>query len=393
MIFLLRILADMLWQYKSINIIVNIILLIVLIGIFIKNDKKISKKTWVFMCISSIFIICTCFSFFRLINEDTFILLIKILGSFLILLYGIFYKNDIYKLIQFLSTVSIIGITFFLIISFFDFAYQYWGSVKTFYGVYYFKTDMALAIVIFLSFILADNRKKNLLKYLFCIIALYLVYLTNARIHLVSTTFVILIFISRHRLLGYNFKKILIYIPIFLLILVGTISIYNKFIGQDKLQINISISEGYDNANMQGRNVIWDALFKHYNNNQFDKQLLGETLLTDNKIVSRFTILDVDSHNTYIFLLISTGILGLITFIVLQFYILKQFFYITRKTNKLDINREDLIPVLFLTLAFFTIFLISSMTASSIKYQQLTWFFMFFSGYLFNKRILNSYKE
>lgn len=388
MIFILRIIADILWQIKPLNVLVNLFLLFV-IPRSIKNGKLFfPKKAKNILLIVVILLGLFIFSFFKNINVLTIKVIFKISFSFLMFFYGIIHRGDLFKDIKRLEKISIFFIILFFVLSFFDFSYEYWGNVRTFNGLYYFKTDMALAIIIFLSFILLSKRFNNRVKVIFVLISVYMVYLTNARIHILSIFFIVGLAILGEGLFK-NFKrKFFFLLPIAIFSFVVALQIYNSM-AEKKGLIKIEISgEGAEtSANLQGRNKIWLALLYGYSNATVEDQLLGMGLDEDIKMVAKFSEDDThNSHNGYLFMLISIGALGLFFFLFFYYLIIYRFVRITNYYTKMKNERQlkNTYIVLNLSLVHFFVFFIANLTNSSILFQQQTWFFMFFAGYLFN---------
>ncbi|WP_416448241.1 hypothetical protein ACH3PA_13125 [Leeuwenhoekiella sp. A2] len=329
-------------------------------------------------------------SFLKDMSSETSILYFKITFSILVFLYAILYKGNIYKDIKLLENFSLIFIFFNFILSFLPFAYQYWGHVYTFNGLYYFKTDAALAIVIFLSFILLSRSLNIKVKIILALISLYLVYLTNARIHILSIFLVIGLSVVNQSLFIDFKRKLLKYSLLGAFLFIGFMGVYNTF-SEGGLKIDITGEDAYDSANLQGRDKIWEALIRGYNDGSSLEQLFGTTLLKDVNIVSLYSTDTHNSHNSFLFFLIAIGIVGLLLFFYLTYIFLKRIIFYSKsfsKKNKSE-NLYKIYIILNLSLAHTAIFLISSLTNSNILFQQQTWFFLFFTGYLFNSKFIH----
>lgn len=400
MIIFLRLLSDLLWNFKAVNIITNVMLLFVLIKQLSASKQEISKQAKKPLMSLTIISILLIFSLSISINSATLIIFFKMILSFLVFLYGVTFKDNIYKIIRKVEIIGVFSLCLFFMLSFFGFAYQSWGGIRTFIGLYFYKTDMALAVVIFLSFILLSNSLDKKIKIFCAILSCYLIYITNARIHLLSV-FLVIAFSLYGQNIFVNFKKkILILTPIVILGFVGLVFILNNFSNSQSLKIDLFSKDAYGDGNLQGRNQIWEAIFRGYEEAGLTKQIIGMGLDTDTKLTEG-NLEDGSSHNahnSYVYLLIATGALGLFYFTRFLYLIFVRFFLLT-KYYSLPSNsslRQRIYPILNLCFVNIIIFLVASLTASSIMFQQQTWFLMFFSGLIFNtsfcKKIFTHFK-
>jgi hypothetical protein len=379
----------MLWNYKSASVIVNIILILFIFHTIHKNHVSVAKdaeKTlYLLLIIWGLFAI----NFIREISFETITIFVKITGSFLMFLYGVIYSGRINDLVMKTGKISMFFILFFFLFSFAPYGYVDWGGVYTYCGLYFFKTDMALAIVIFLSFALISPGIGNRLKILLSIVSLYIVFITNARIHLLTVFFVIGMYIMNGGLFV-NFKKKISKFLLFSLFSFAMLMIVfqNVFTSYGFLTIDLN-DDFYSDGNTQGRNIIWGALLIGYLSSSFTQQLFGLGLVADSKLVSMFSDIGHNAHNSYFFILISIGAMGLVLFILFLQKIFSKLATISKHYQLLR-NKNHSISiycVLNLCLIHIFVFLITGLTNSTLMFQQQTWFFMFFSGYLFNKNL------
>ena len=165
-------------------------------------------------------------------------------------------------------------------------------------------------------------------------------------------------------LLKVNSKMILIVLSFVVLLVVLMIYLSQMF-GEELLLIAISDSDSlYDNANTQGRNVMWEEIYENFTKSGFFSRLFGVDLISD-------TSMGFDSHNAYVKILYSSGYCGLALFAIISLRLAK---VLNRMKNMGQRN------LFYLTIGFLTIFYIAGFSASTIVFTQISWFAFFFAG-------------
>ena len=372
-----RTIADALWEYKSLSIILG--LLVVYYGASkskkIKLDQEYIGALWVLGCLVALFLR----SLISNINNDTLGIIFKVFTSFALFFVG--YRCRNLKL----SSIRITYLNMFLIglqflVSFVGYGYQTWGEVRTFSGLYFFKTDMALAAVIGLSYILYFYRKNRTYKYIMVLVALFLIFKTNARVHLLTSFLLIAVYYFRNTILNSPKKFFIVYPPILIACFIVVLVVVQTYFSKGLMVVNFD-DFGSD-SNLQGRNVIWMTLLTYYWNAPLSNQIYGFDLVADERINYWYANMNTvyNSHNTFMFLLISVGALGLLVFLYLSVIFFKRFFSLCKRPFLAPFQKT-------LLLMFFSnllIFYISGLSSVTLIHAQQTWFFFFWAGVLFN---------
>lgn len=193
----------------------------------------------------------------------------------------------------------------------FDFGWVMWGSVRTFKGYYYFKTDLAYALcfsVLICSFYV-HNKITPLLAILTLISAVEII-LANSRLNYVSF-FLVIIFIAIKE--GISPRSIVRYSLLFglLALIVSLAYDPSKLLGFD------TSNEG---AFTQGRNATWERLLKSMANSSPTQWLFGRGAFADlilSQEATRGTQEAYNAHNEILHLVYTQGIFGTVFYCAL----------------------------------------------------------------------------
>lgn len=354
-LFFLKPIVDMLYAYQFLDII-----LLVLVLFFLVN-KRIDK--FVFLD----FIVVLLLGLFALsFAQDTNGLntFIKIASAFLMYFLGRMYYKSWYKYVYQLQK----GFIIILIITLFSYitgiGYIQWGSVNTFTGFYFFKTDLAAAMTQ-CAIMLCIMPKLKRIDYLLLITCCYLAFISNARMYYFIILILLgLIFIYQR----YPYKRIEINTKFFVIIIVCIVglliglNILGRYIDDFLLFKIDNASDLMNDSNTQGRNQIWEKIYDHFQNQNLVTRLIGIDLVSDSIYGEH------NSHNVYLKILYSTGYIGISLFLIFIFYSL---YYI----NKVKSAR-----LFYISCSLFGIFLLGGISYITLESTQISWLPMFFIG-------------
>lgn len=378
-----RFIIDYFWEFKILNIVhTGIISIFALLCFF--SQKNISFKVIVPDILIFLFISICFFSFIRSdFGEESIIDFFKMVPLIFYYIIGRCLTKDIS--LKYLSYFSISAVLILFLCSISGIGYQYWGSVNTFSGGYFFKTDLALAILIFLSISLAyiENSIGKLFLLMFSII---IVFLANSRIS-IPILFLIM-FISLYPIdkllkkFGRNSVKIFIAILSSLLVF--------SFIDFSKMDmVGFDIKDPFSENSTQGRNLIWAAILDYYNSLSIFQKIFGAGMASDLVAASVFyqdpRFEAIRAHSSYLWLLICTGWLGLIFFIAFLFSV---FNFIK---NSIILNRYSKKNVCIF-ICLLSVFILMSFTVELIIRTQITYILFFFAGLCCNIKIFKNEK-
>ena len=280
----------------------------------------------------------------------------KIISPFItVVIVGLCLKVDLRPYLKIVMAVSII-INFLSLP--FDFAWVMWGSVKTFKGFYYFKMDLAFAVLnALVVYFFCTERKVNLAFAVLSLMVVIMIVLSNSRMNylLVALFFAYVAFC--HGISWQSIAKMLV-----LLTVVGIVAVFlydpNKFISP------------FDTTNVesftQGRNVIWgNIISKGLGEASIWEWLSGQGLFADYMLESYHPNGVIhNAHNELLHLLMTQGILGLAVYILLWY---SSFKYLLGSNTNISGHARVLLSLILL------FFLLQSITTVVITFYLKTW--------------------
>lgn len=195
----------------------------------------------------------------------------------------------------------------------FDFGWVIWGSVKTFKGYYYFKTDLAYALSfsVLLYAFYARNSITPILALLMLIAAMEVI-LANSRLNYLSFMCVA-IFIALKE--GMSLRSIVRYGLLFGFLALVAVYLYDptKLLGFDTSN---------EAAFTQGRSVTWERLLNAQVDSSPLQWLFGRGAFADLILSQEATRGSQEAHNAHneiLHLLFTQGIFGSIFYVALWF--------------------------------------------------------------------------
>lgn len=193
----------------------------------------------------------------------------------------------------------------------FDYGWAQWGSVRTFKGYYFFKTDLAYALC-FSTLIYALYVRNTITPALVLLVSIAAVQIVLANSRLNYLTFLItVIFIAFKS--GISLRSSVRLGLIFMMLALIIMLVYDptKMLGFDTSN---------EDAFTQGRSVIWTSLLVGMANFSPLEWLFGLGLSGDSKLVVENSLagqVGHDAHNEILHLLTTQGIFGLVFYAVL----------------------------------------------------------------------------
>lgn len=212
--------------------------------------------------------------------------------------------------------VVIVGNGFLLL---FDYGWVQWGTVRTFKGFYYFKTDLAFSLVTSLLLLSVALRFKitPLLGVVWLLAGLQ-VLLANSRLNYLLFVMLFMFVLTQQRL---NMRHV-----------VGTIALVTAASGivyaiYDPSRF-LSLSDWSDLGRfLQGRNVIWDVLISRgIGELSISGWLFGRGLYYDYEIVNEVAFglrFATNAHNEGVHLLLTQGLIGAVMYVSIWLFFVR----------------------------------------------------------------------
>lgn len=405
----LKQIVDMLYQFKVLDYLM-VIAALVLIGYKIYKSKGIDFKK---ICIVDVlvFILALLYGLATLRNLDGIAEGCKIESAFLVYVFGRLYGNEIHKAGKYLAYVgySIIYVnaTYYLIkcIDYYThdtYPYLGEGDLKNSGALYYYKTDLGIAIIIATVFIYVYS-KALIAKYLtmFVVVPPFLFH-TNARTE--QAIYILLLFsviiievaklvnkikakrqdnklpqdggekeISNNKRLK---KRIIALNVIFifgtLLLTMAFVCLYFSPIKQADFYsyTDLDVVQLHDlNEIFHSRHIIWWDTFHYMINANPITQLIGVDI--DKVSFSCHNAVKFMSHCTYLTAFYGTGYIGVYALIIFIYFVFK---------SAIEDETEYRNKNMFIVFSLWIMFLIVALTTDALEYTQISWFPFIFAG-------------
>lgn len=388
---------------------------IILLGYTVVKRPLILKNLKFIDYLTLVVVFLMFLAFFR--NTSGFRIFVKTASQFLLFFIGRFCTEDVkpcIKVLKVSSTIVILANFICFVTGLFNGAgFKLWGNALTFCGLYYFKTDLSIAILQSMVFILMSDKLKWY-DYALTGVSLVMIFMSNARIGFVIAFMLFGLIVlknTEHRfkknIKVFDYRLILTEIACAALSLLVMTSLaktplYEKlgFISAKldpdttqnsdaMLDINSSgtasgsethhdsnifkriIGRVYTSSNTQGRSEIWNMLCRDFTSRSAASQIFGIDFVSDQYEIQPGFF--PNAHNSYLKTMYSIGILGLALFVTFMIYLIYEFGRVKNRT------------LFYVTVQLVCILVISCVSNNSIEYTQFTWLTMFFVGMLFGK--------
>ncbi|MBQ6886169.1 MAG: hypothetical protein IJN54_01480 [Lachnospiraceae bacterium] len=312
--------------------------------------------------------------------------------------YGVFFKVESSFLIYFLGRVygkkvlqhgKMLACAGYLIV-YANFAYRFYQFGFKFFvtgpeetllnvgGLYYYKTDLTVAVIIAMIFIYAFSEFKVFKWFTIFPVCGYMVLYSGARMQqLVILAVYGLIILhefgsrkGRKNILSPKCaRNISIGIAIFLVCFFIVIEVFPFEAYEKEIAQSADWANSWVERIMHSRQAIWWGILQYFSEQPFFTKILGIDLGTEylhNSVGDR-------AHSLYIKQIYATGYIGCFLFVY--------FFY--RILQKISVEKDK--KLFYIVMMLWVMFLGSGITIESLEYTQMSWFPMLFTGILFAK--------
>lgn len=372
LIVLSRFFVDYFWEYKLFSVLhVVVFVFFAIITSLITNRHFKACRTDGFVSILLLLVFCV---FALAPGDEAIVELLKFISfaSFYFIGRVVVPVIKYQKLIGLFSFLALLSLS---VSSLAGGGYIFWGNVVTFTAGYYFKADLAMAVLIFLVFVFAIiNNRFLLLITVGC--AFYLVLKSNSRISLPLVVILPSFISALLRTSGLRFGRSVIFV-ILISVFVG-MSLFTLIDFKSLNLLGFDFSDPYSAANTQGRSVIWDALLNSYASADIWGKLFGQGLMADTEATQFFSgsvnLEGLRAHSSYLYLLLCLGAVGSLIFYTLLFSVASHALYVLRYGGR----KIRGIPLILCSLLI--LFLWISLTVEAVIRPQIMILLFLFSG-------------
>lgn len=377
LLWMLKIIFDMLYQIKLLSIVIMLYASILLFGTLIK--KRMIKLT---LCDKLVLCIFFLFTISWLKSPNMYLDYVKLSSSFFLYFLGRLYHNNIEAIYDTICGTYLFALVVNLVVCIVGNGTIIWGNAITLKGVYYFKTDFAIMLCYFLI-VWIFNSKMTKKKIIFALITLVLIFMCNARIMYLCSLVIMIIY---YQYKTNNLKKFITLQNIckIALVLVGCIYLLRYlsnsafFINRGFISLQFdTISDLFNSSNTQGRNKIWTRLLYAFSNKGILTKIFGASL----DFNSIYGLANLNEHSVYIKVLLNTGYFGLSVFIA---FLLASFYVINQNENR---------HLSYFTLSLLAVFIITGFSVPTILYTNYSWLPFFMIGVCVSRRRTYGYGE
>lgn len=373
LIVITRMVVDFFWEYKALSGL-HALLAVVVVVLVVSKAKKDRFKVCEVDKLFFLFVALTVFSLSRSFSDSALNEYFKFFAYLGFYFSGRALSAKIKSLssLGVFSCLSLLGLSVSAVAGF---GYTSWGGISTFTGGYFFKTDMAIASLIFLVFVFATVTNRLVLAFSL-VLAAYLVFKSNARIALPLVVIIpIFVMMALHgKLKSINLKSVVVVLAAAVMGMAMFALVDFRSIGM----LGFDFSDPFSAANTQGRSVIWAALLQAFTHASLVSQLFGSGLNADVEATRLFSeslsLEGVRAHNSYLYLLLCMGVMGSLAFYWLIYSVLNKAVFLLKQ----DDHGLRVVPTI--SCAFIVMFCWLSMTTEIVIRPQLMILLFFFSG-------------
>ncbi len=380
--------VDMLYQWKILDYFMVCYMLILMGYAFLKKESymksfRIQYVDFIVMGLMIIFSI----SFFR--NRTFFATLIKILSSYVIYFLGRLYGCKVFEQGKWLAWAGYIVVYVNLIYRCYLFGWKLFlnsnqqGLLNS-GGFYYYKTDLAFAIILAAVFIYCYGANKFLKYFTIFPVCGYMIFYSGARMEMIVLFFVYCgmiahIFLKKRNLKGLlDIKRKNILSGIIFALFFGVLIIIN-ILPYDTVEVGFTKNGEITLLSkiMHARHVIWWNILGYMKKQSVIVKCFGVDLgseLLHSGCMDR-------AHSMYIKTLYSVGYIGCLGLVLVMNAIFRKAGSVQHRSNA------------YITIVVWFVFMMCGLTIESLEFTQMSWFPFLFGGALLSCDDINEEKS
>lgn len=375
----LKQIVDMFYQYKLLDYGMVVLCLFLLCMRIQKNKIYKNLKEFFFLADYLVIALMVTYGMSFLRHPSAYGTFFKLESCFLLYFLGRVYGSEILKYGKILASAGYIVVYVNFLYRFYQFGFKFivTGPEVTLLnvgGLYYYKSDLAIGIIIAVLFIYMFSEVKWLKWFTIVPICGYMVFYSGARIGklvMVIEYMIILLYElqSRDKLCLKFKEKHILWISRIVSFFVLLFFIVLQIFPFDVISSNLNVAVGQGSfleKLMHSRHIVWWDILDYFSEQSFLTRLLGIDLETEYLHNS----LGIYAHSMYIKQMYAVGYLG--CFLLLAFLI-SVFKKLVGETDK---------KLKYIVLILWVMLLGAGLTIESLEATQMSWFPMLFSGVL-----------
>ena len=244
-------------------------------------------------------------------------------------------------------------------------------------GFYYYKTDLAIGIIIAVLFIYMFSDNKWLKWITIIPVCGYMVFYSGARMGQVvlAVEYILLLLCELEKRKGFSLKIKPNFVKgLFITLCAGVIVFFValQILPFEEIAANLGVETGkgsFLESLMHSRHIVWWDILSYFSEQSFLTRFLGIDLETEYMHNS----MEIKAHSAYIKQIYATGYLGCGLFVA----------WIGQVWNRLLKEKDR--KLIYIVLILWAMLLGAGLTAESLESTQMSWFPMLFTGILFVK--------
>ena len=315
----------------------------------------------------------------------------KVESAFLVYFLGRVYGREIMKYGKVLAVAGYIAVYLNFFYRFYLFGFRLFlqpgeEDLLNRGGLYYYKTDLAVAIIIAMIFIYMFSEIKVLKWFTILPVCGYMVLYSGARMQQ-AVIVVVYGLIILHEIERLKNKKIILgakcvrTISIALVVIIVCLFIVLEFFPFEMYEEKVALSADWTNSIieriMHSRQAVWWGILQYFSEQSLFTKMLGIDLETEYLHNS----VGVRAHSMYIKQIYATGYAGCLLLWYLVSNILKK------------LSKEENRKLFYIVIMLWAMFMGSGLTIESMEYTQMSWFPMLFAGMLFSEKSTEDNKK
>lgn len=372
--------VDVLYQYKILDYGMVLFALILILYKIWKDKLYTNIREFISLADVIVLVLMVVYVMAFLRYPSAYGTFFKVESCFFIYFLGRVYGEEIMKHGKLLAIAGYIVVYANLIYRFYQFGFKFFVTgpevvLLNLGGLYYYKTDLAIGMIIAVLFIYMFSENRWLKWITVLPICGYMVFYSSARMPqlIMVAEYILILFCELEKRTRFELKIT----PKFIKVVTGIVFslmiaffVVLQFFPFEKveagLKMDIGLGSTIENM-MHSRHIVWWDILKYFSEQSFLTRVFGIDLATEYMHNAE----NIRAHSAYIKQIYATGYIGCSMFLMFVSSVLLQ---LSKGKNK---------KTVYISLVLWMMFLGTGLTIESLEATQMSWFPMLFAGILF----------